>query len=494
MESFSQVSNAGGDSQEQTPTEFDSTLAPSTAATSTVVPSCFGDLRRELDPAPATVADPVPDILQQRCASGKWYVLFDKEHRQEFFSWWNSTAAKKEAAGHRGSDPRFGNGSRTAYGWALMDECAQRETGSPALMCTLCGMLLAHPTYKGGGTNGMRTHLASNGCKTAALLKRGREPSISDMVCIHDLQGGGRRVTVFGNGANVIQFASAPKLARTDGHVPAVVPYSKATLEDFVLKMCISMNLPFNMADNGDFRNLVTMLRPEAAYDLPHRTKLRELLRVQCGATTKRLFNEYVTGSKVSWAVDVWTSPDMKAFMGINCYFINAKWEFREVLAGFEPISGKHDGATLARAFYSVMGSYEAVKLAECTLAVTADNASNNNTMREKLKQTIARQHGGHEWDHKLGSIPCLAHVIQLAVNELVKGLAIESDNEDTVPRFGDDHLPDPNQSTGNGAITFQSTLQKVTVFGNAHKDIADIFHFADSQPCQRHPSLSPAS
>lgn len=224
--------------------------------------------------------------------------------------------------------------------------------------------------------------------------------------------------------------------------------------------MCISLNLPFRMADNEDFRGLVALLRPDAILDLPHRTKLRSLLAAQFSETTARLFADYIPGTKISWAMDVWSSPDMKAFMGINAHFITQSWELREVLAGFEPVHGSHDGLTLGDVFFNVMKSYEGVNLATQTLAITADNASNNDTTRIRLKRRIERQHDGYVWDDKMGSIPCLAHVIQLAVKQLVSGLAIESDNETTLPRFGDDHLP--TQENLGAPITFESTLQKV--------------------------------
>lgn len=43
--------------------------------------------------------------------------------------------------------------------------------------------------------------------------------------------------------------------------------------------------------------------------------------------------------------LDTWTSPNHLAFLGIVGSFINSRWERKEVLLGFEPLSGAHTAA-----------------------------------------------------------------------------------------------------------------------------------------------------
>lgn len=468
--SFLSVTSAGDDSQSsQTPTEFDSTLAPSTPATD--AQSFFSNSQPEQ--TSTHEPNPVPEGFTQRYVGGKWYVVYENKYRGDYIAWWNGTNARRNREPGK-SDPKFGNPTRTARGWEAFWECAHRESGTPVLICTWCQSILVHPSTRGGGTNGMAVHLKSLACLRYRGQKRELEGSVSDMVCTRLPRG-----TLFGNAPDRIQLISASKKARTDGLVPHQhIPYTKEGLQDLLLKMSISMNLPFRMADNLDFRRLVSMLRPDAIGDLPHRTKLRGLLDSHFTTSHGGLFNEYVPGSKVSWAVDCWSSPDMKAYLGVLGYYVTAKWEMREVLAGFEPIHGSHDGINLANILYRVMAEHQK---ATHTLCITADNASNNTTMRAQLQRKIERQHGGFKWDHLVGSIPCLAHVIQLAVNKLVEGLAIESDNETTLPRFGDDHLPDQEQAT----MTFKCTLQKVGGrFLVTLVNDSDVFSALDPPPC----------
>ena len=60
------------------------------------------------------------------------------------------------------------------------------------------------------------------------------------------------------------------------------------------------------------------------------------------------ILEDLPTGAKISLAIDCWTSPNRLAFLAINGYFIDSEWRYREVLLGFEPLSGSHSGVNLA--------------------------------------------------------------------------------------------------------------------------------------------------
>ena len=52
--------------------------------------------------------------------------------------------------------------------------------------------------------------------------------------------------------------------------------------------------------------------------------------------------------SKISIALDCWTSPFGQAFMAITGYFIDMNWVYREVLLGFKPLYGAHTGVNMS--------------------------------------------------------------------------------------------------------------------------------------------------
>jgi hypothetical protein len=86
--------------------------------------------------------------------------------------------------------------------------------------------------------------------------------------------------------------------------------------------------------------------------------------------------------SKLSLALDCWTSPFRQAFMAITAYFVDDNWNYRELLLGFEPLSRKHSGVNLGAVLLELLQKHE---IADRILTVTTDNASNNDTLMESI-------------------------------------------------------------------------------------------------------------
>jgi hypothetical protein len=115
--------------------------------------------------------------------------------------------------------------------------------------------------------------------------------------------------------------------------------------------------------------------------------------------------------------------------MAVTGYFLDEHWEYRQILLGFEPLEGQHTRENLASALSSVITRYE---ISDKIMAITTDNTSNNKTMFEKVRK-----------DHPnlpLVNIPCMAHVIQLSLNELLNGIKGRPEN-DTVDMVWTDEL-----------------------------------------------------
>jgi hypothetical protein len=106
--------------------------------------------------------------------------------------------------------------------------------------------------------------------------------------------------------------------------------------------------------------------------------------------------------------------------MAITAYFIDEDWQYNEVLLGFEPLHGKHSSANLSDIVLDILRKYE---IEDRVLAVTTNNASNNDTLIKSLQQSLTD-------NTILIRIPCLAHVIQLSLNELLSKLKAALVNE----------------------------------------------------------------
>jgi hypothetical protein len=64
---------------------------------------------------------------------------------------------------------------------------------------------------------------------------------------------------------------------------------------------------------------------------------------------------------------------------------------YKEVLLGFEPISGAHTGQNLAKVVEGILLQYG---IADRLFAITTDNASKNSTLRDSLEQALTGCHG----------------------------------------------------------------------------------------------------
>lgn len=71
------------------------------------------------------------------------------------------------------------------------------------------------------------------------------------------------------------------------------------------------------------------------------------------------LFND--RSSKLSIALDCWTSPFQQAFMAITGYFIDKDWQYREILLGFEPLHERHTGANLSAVLLDILQQHNLV-------------------------------------------------------------------------------------------------------------------------------------
>lgn len=137
--------------------------------------------------------------------------------------------------------------------------------------------------------------------------------------------------------------------------------------------------------------------------------------------------------AKLSIALDCWTSPSKHAFMAITGYFIDRNWNYREILLGFEPLDGPHSGLNLSNVLIELFKKHD---ITARVLAVTSDNASNNTTLVKAVQESIdSLQLPGNP---VIVRIPCLAHVIQLSLRELLGSVKADPQNDEVDKTISD--------------------------------------------------------
>ncbi len=213
---------------------------------------------------------------------------------------------------------------------------------------------------------------------------------------------------------------------------PPRVEYSKEAFEQQLLLAVVSANLPLAFVEDLEVVKLIKLLRPDATP--PGRKRIRELLAQKYDEIQQGLLPGLGEKTKVSIAVDCWTSPYGQALLSVLCYYVAEDWQYKEVLIGFESVSGSHTGQNLAAVVKQVL---QHQNLTHRLLAVTSDNASNNNTMAKSL----ASWHSSQQlpWNPSAMRIRGLVHILQLSAKALLSDLNLNKDGSAMSKELCDD-------------------------------------------------------
>jgi RNase P/RNase MRP subunit p29 len=111
--------------------------------------------------------------------------------------------------------------------------------------------------------------------------------------------------------------------------------------------------------------------------------------------------------------------------MAITAYFLDRNWDYREVLLRFELLSGTHSGPNLGQVVVRTLQQHQVLGR---VLAVTTDNASNNTTLMAVVNDTV--QALKLSTDSAIIQVPCIAHVIQISLNDLLGKIKASPKND----------------------------------------------------------------
>jgi hypothetical protein len=125
------------------------------------------------------------------------------------------------------------------------------------------------------------------------------------------------------------------------------------------------------------------------------------------------------------------------------------------VLLTFQSLSNAHTNETMTQIVVNILKKYN---LKNRLLAIIIDNASNNEKMKKKMKKIL--RNIDIKWNHKKNHVFCIAHVIQLAINELLESMKISAVNDKMNEIFQKNHLNDIDKK-----IDLINTLLKICYF-----------------------------
>ena len=233
-------------------------------------------------------------------------------------------------------------------------------------------------------------------------------------------------------------------------------PFTQEIWERKQVNFLAQSNLPFKILAHKDLNDLIQTARlapsrPELLSPLTARRRLQRMAKED----QERVLLGLPPNAKLSIALDCWTSPFQQAFIAITGYFLDREWNYREVLLGFEPIHGTHSGANLSLVLLERLEQHGIV---DRVLAVTTDNASNNNTLIESIQQSIQSLELPNQTP--IVRIPCLAHVIQLSLRDLLGLMRVDPKNDTTDRQWSEDYSQSLQKNQRQQGIIY--TLSKV--------------------------------
>ncbi|KAJ6639515.1 Zinc finger BED domain-containing protein RICESLEEPER 2 [Pseudolycoriella hygida] len=133
----------------------------------------------------------------------------------------------------------------------------------------------------------------------------------------------------------------------------------------------------------------------------------------------------------MSFTVDGWTSNNMLPFMAIRGHTrINIDWIYETVLLDFTYIEGDHCASSLCSFFIKCLQFFD-IPLTK-VLAVTMDNTGSNDTFMTALRDY--RIEVGVDYTPNEHRVRCMAHILNLSVQDIMKNLKIvpeRGDNEE---------------------------------------------------------------
>ncbi|KIL57715.1 hypothetical protein M378DRAFT_16075 [Amanita muscaria Koide BX008] len=166
-------------------------------------------------------------------------------------------------------------------------------------------------------------------------------------------------------------------------------PFNVERWNELLMKWVVTDDQSLNVVDCPEFRAFALYGRTGVLdKDLLHRTALTDLIRMSYQAEHDRIVNELQNSlGRVSFTSDIWSDPNLTAFMAVTTHFCtrdeNGRLDIAARLLAFRVMEGSHDGDHIGDALFEVMDEAGIIqKLGQGTL----DNAGNNNTGLQRFK------------------------------------------------------------------------------------------------------------
>lgn len=219
---------------------------------------------------------------------------------------------------------------------------------------------------------------------------------------------------VTGQPATPFTLATTQAMGRS-----GISQFDNKVFREYLAAFIVSSNSSLSLVENPNFHRLIQYCNNKARM-ISRRTlghDIQTLYQALFQQVINRLQRHCDDGGRVSITLDAWSSSTRIPFLGITGHYIEGPtWQFKSVLLGFERLRGSHTADALSRVLLAVLQRFH---LTKSVRGITTDNASTNNKMLRILEKTLPT------FKAKENHIRCMAHIINLAVQELLSHLRV---------------------------------------------------------------------
>lgn len=190
-------------------------------------------------------------------------------------------------------------------------------------------------------------------------------------------------------------------------------------LEALWVRCLVSNNLSFRLVESTEFRAFVKYLNEDAEMLLvkDHKDIRKWVLRQYEGLKKNTIIPILKNAkTKIHISLDLWTSPNSIAILGITAQFINEQGELQSLVLALKEVEGEHSGENMSKYVMEVILDYSFEKNLGYFVM---DNALDNDTLLTNISLSLRR-------DYKLPYDPihhrlrCQGHIINLAIKSFL--------------------------------------------------------------------------
>ncbi|KAI7964873.1 hypothetical protein MJO29_002971 [Puccinia striiformis f. sp. tritici] len=184
-------------------------------------------------------------------------------------------------------------------------------------------------------------------------------------------------------------------------------------------------DLPYTIVERKSFIYLLELLNPSTANMEYGRKNMANEIDLVLYAHKNELRQTLKGIKPLAFTLDVWTSPNQKAFMTITMHGITAGWKMSDLVIGMPNVIGQDFGHNFGNIFVDLI---QEMKILDLLVSITADNASNNSTLARQVKRLLGRS----IFSANTQLLGCMAHVINLAAHDGITAFGASPPSEGT--------------------------------------------------------------